>query len=60
MVASKGSILLASLQIIDRVALTELLKTTILSLYNANTLSNKYVGDVGHAWDREKFALVAG
>jgi len=44
--------------IIDRVALTEILKTTILSLYSANMLSNEYVKDVGYAWDREKLPLL--
>jgi hypothetical protein len=40
--------------IVDRVALTEILKTMILSLYNPNMLSETYVRDVGHAWDTNK------
>jgi guanylate kinase len=40
--------------IIDRVALTELLKTTILSLYSTNTLTKEFVCGVGHSWDRDK------
>jgi hypothetical protein len=46
--------LLGERSIIDRVALTEILKTTILSLYNANTLSNEYVKNVAYAWDRDR------
>ncbi len=35
-------------------ALTEILKTTILSLYNPGAVSNEYVSEVGYAWDRDK------
>ncbi|MCX5782346.1 MAG: AAA family ATPase [Elusimicrobia bacterium] len=45
--------------ILDRVALTELLKTTILSLYNTNTLSEQFVREVGYGWDRDKLPSLA-
>jgi hypothetical protein len=44
--------------ILDRVAMTELLKTTILSLYNANKLSGKFVSDVGNGWGREELPVL--
>jgi GNAT superfamily N-acetyltransferase len=40
--------------ILDRVALTEMLKTTILSFYNGPTLTPEYVQRAGEAWDRDR------
>lgn len=45
------------MSLIDRVALTEMLKNTLLSLYNSNTLSSEYVKKVAYAWDRYKLPL---
>ncbi len=39
--------------ITDRTALAEILKTAVLSLYSANTLSENYVKNVAYSWDRD-------
>ncbi len=44
-------IFLGDRSILERVGLTELLKTTILSLYKANKLSESFVREVGLAWE---------
>jgi protein-tyrosine-phosphatase len=40
--------------ILNRVAVFEILKTNILSLYSADRLTKDYVAGVAHAWDREQ------
>jgi hypothetical protein len=51
--------LLKARSIIDRVALAEILKTSILSLYSANVLTEDYVKEVGYAWNRDALPTMA-
>jgi hypothetical protein len=39
---------------IERVALTEILKTTVLNFYNANSLNERYVRNVAYGWERKE------
>ena len=43
--------------ILDKVALTELFKMTILSLYNSNVLTEEFVSKVGYGWEMEKLPV---
>jgi hypothetical protein len=46
--------------LIDRIALTEILKTTVLNFYNANSLNERYVRNVAYAWERNQLPGLPG
>jgi len=48
----------ADRDISDRIALTEVLKTAVLSFYNSNIMSREFVRDVAYAWDRDKLPVL--